>query len=119
MGGVPLDLAAADVSERARLENLALAWSHVANKSEAPPAALGIVGSGSINVASSSLAAEVGCTDGFARARLSSRTSALETDIEEYIVEHERRSRENKRSFLSNLLKKHFPIRPKPRRPRK
>ncbi len=69
--------------------------------------------------ASLQVAAEVGCTDGFAKARLSGRTSALEADIKEYIVEHERRSRENKWSFLSNLLQKHFPIRPKPRRPRK
>jgi hypothetical protein len=69
--------------------------------------------------ASLQVAAEAGCTDGFARARLSGRTSVLEDDIKEYIVEHERRSRENKWSFLSNLLQKHFPVKPKPRRPRK
>jgi hypothetical protein len=52
--GVP-----ANVTERNGLESLVVAWDHVANKSGAPPAALGMVGSGSINVASSSLAREL------------------------------------------------------------
>jgi hypothetical protein len=49
----------ANVTERNGLESLVVAWDHVANKSGAPPAALGMVGSGSINVASSSLAREL------------------------------------------------------------
>ncbi len=48
-----------EVTERDWLESLVLAWGHLANKSVTSAAILGMAGSGSINVASSSLAREL------------------------------------------------------------
>lgn len=52
------------------------------------------------------LAAEFLSTDGFARGRASKRESSLRLAIEEWIVQHERRSRENGWSFTGHLLSK-------------
>jgi molybdenum-dependent DNA-binding transcriptional regulator ModE len=54
------------------------------------------------------VAAETWTDDGFTRARLSDRRQDLDQEIEDYVVEHERRSRENGGSYLGHLLHKHF-----------
>jgi hypothetical protein len=55
------------------------------------------------------VAAETWTDDGFTRARLSDRRQELGREIENYVVEHERRSRENGWSYLSKLINDRFP----------
>ena len=63
-------------------------------------------GTGIIFDAVLQMAAEIFPSDGFARARLSKREIDFRHGIEEWIVEHERRSREAGWSFTKNLLHK-------------
>jgi hypothetical protein len=55
------------------------------------------------------VAAETWTDDGFTRARKSDRLRDLDRQIEDYVVEQERRSRKNGTSYLSRLLSDHFP----------
>jgi hypothetical protein len=55
------------------------------------------------------VAAETWTDDGFTRARLSDRRQELGREIEDYVVEHERRSRENGWSYLGKLINDRFP----------
>jgi hypothetical protein len=53
--------------------------------------------------------AEACCHDGAARGRRSRRERALESSIEQYIVENEKRSRANNWSYLGRLIDHHLP----------
>jgi hypothetical protein len=55
------------------------------------------------------VAAETVANDSFAKARCQDREHELRRDIDQYLVGRERRSRENGRSFLTALIKEHFP----------
>jgi hypothetical protein len=55
------------------------------------------------------VAAETVADDSFAKARCQDREHELRRDIDQYIVGRERRSRESGWSFLTKLIKEHFP----------
>jgi hypothetical protein len=55
------------------------------------------------------VAAETWTTDGFSRARKRDRTNELRSDIEDFIVGRERRSRQSGWSYLGRLIKDRFP----------